>query len=62
MATPAEIVARWDKIEAMARERARARSRVANDNAPREPDGYIEIDGERVAYWLPPAAKQKDTA
>lgn len=56
MATPAEIVKRWDariKREAAA---ARAKASFANDNRPKEPDGIIFVDGQPMAYWLPAGA------
>lgn len=62
MATGREIMAIWDEREARERDLARARSRAANDNAPREPDGYLEIDGEMVAYWLPPGVRRHEPA
>lgn len=66
MATPAEIVARWDarlKREAAVKEAKRRAAGPANDNDPRAPDGYIDIgDGQSMAYWLPEDAKPRDTA
>lgn len=52
MATPAEIVARWDARRKREAAVARAR-RFANDNEIQGPSGYIEVDGEVMAYWLP---------
>lgn len=67
MATPAEIIARWDAREkraVAAKEAARRAAGPANDNQMREPDGYLDMgEGqEPLAYWLPPGAKEKDTA
>ena len=56
MATPAEIVARWDARKAREASAARAKSAVANDNSPRTPDGYLMFDGQPMAYWLPAGA------
>ncbi len=53
MATPAEIVARWDARKKREAAIARAK-RYANDNERQGPSGYIEVDGEVMAYWLPP--------
>ncbi len=60
MATPAEIVKRWDariKREAAA---ARAKASYANDNVPRPADGVILVDGQPMAYWLPAGAAVVD--
>lgn len=65
MATPAEIVARWDarlRREAAVKEAKRRAAGPANDNDPRKPDGYIEVDGQKMPYWLPEDAKPRDTA
>lgn len=67
MATPTEIVARWDAREkraAAAKEAERRAAGAANDNATREPDGYLDMgDGQPpMAYWLPPDAKPRETA
>lgn len=56
MATPAEIVARWDARLAREASAARAKSTVANDNEPRKPDGYLMFDGQPMPYWLPAGA------
>ena len=44
MATPQEIQAIWE---------AKKQQPVAA-NTKRPPTGYIVVNGERVAYWLPP--------
>jgi hypothetical protein len=67
MATPAEIIARWDAREkraVAAKEAARRAAGPANDNQTREPDGFIDMgDGQPpMAYWLPPDAKDRDRA
>jgi len=62
MATPSEIVAAWDARLAREAAAARAKASAANDNSPRAPDGYIEIDGQRMAYWLPHGNERRDTA
>jgi hypothetical protein len=66
MATPQEIVARWDAIEAEKKAAIEAKKRAAgpaNDNRPRAPDGYITIDGEEpMPYWLGAAARDCDVA
>ena len=56
MATPAEIVKRWDDRLAREASAARAKSTVANDNRPREPDGHLIVDGQPMAFWLPAGA------
>jgi len=56
MATPAEIVARWDARLAREAAAARAKATVANDNTPRAADGVIVVDGQPMAYWLPAGA------
>lgn len=56
MATPAEIVARWDARLAREASASRAKSSVANDNAPRAADGVIMVDGQPMSYWLPAGA------
>ena len=67
MATPAEIVARWDaklKREVAANEAIRRAADVANDNQTRTPDGFISMgDGlPPMPYWLPPQARDRDSA
>ena len=65
MATPAEIVARWDAREkraAAAKEAERRAAGPANDNQTREPDGVLIVDGQEMPYWLPPGAKPRETA
>lgn len=67
MATPQELVARDDarKAREAAITEAKQRAKVsANDNRPRQPDGYLDMgDGEDpMPYWLPPEAKPRDTA
>ena len=65
MATPAEIVARWDAIEkrkAAAKEAERRAAGPANDNQTRPPDGVLIVDGQEMPYWLPPGAKPRETA
>ena len=51
MASPAEIIRAWDKRLARDAAAARAKAMVSNDND--EPDGWIEVDGERMPFWLP---------
>ena len=53
MASPAEIVRAWDRRKAREAAAARAKGMVSNDNSAPEPSGYLEIDGERMPYWLP---------
>ena len=53
MASPAEIVRAWDKRLAREASAARAKTMVSNDNDEPKPDGWIEVDGERMPYWLP---------
>lgn len=50
MATPAQIIARWDARLKRESAAVRARKTVANDDGP---DGYIIVDGEPMGYWLP---------
>lgn len=44
MSTPQEIVASWDVIE----------GKSSTSYGQPKPTGYIIVDGERMAYWLPP--------
>ena len=67
MATPAEIVARWDakqRREVAAKEAIRRAADVANDNRTREPDGYLDMgEGEPpMPYWLGYGSKERETA
>lgn len=54
MATVQEIKARWDEIDRLKAQQKAAKRREANDNAPREPDYYIVVDGKPMSVWLPP--------
>lgn len=56
MATPAEIVKRWDARLAREAAAARAKATFANDNAEREPDGVVMVNGQPMAFWLPAGA------
>lgn len=61
MATPRELWAA-DRARKAAAGAARGAKVVrargpANDNAPREPDGYLTVDGVAMPYWLPPTAQ-----
>ena len=56
MASPAEIVRRWDARKAREAAAARAKKHFANDNERREPDGVVMVDGQPMPYWLPPGA------
>jgi len=51
MATPHEIVARWDARKKREAAIARARKSVTNDNEPRGPTGYFIFDGKPEPYW-----------
>lgn len=54
MATPQEIVARWDARRRREAAAARAKKLAANDNDPLPADGAIVCDGEPMKFWLPP--------
>lgn len=53
MASPREIVARWDARLAREQKQAQAKRLSANDNEPRKPDGYIWVGNEPIEVWLP---------
>ena len=59
MASPREIVARWDARLAREQKASQVKRGSANDNEPRKPDGYLPCG---MAYWLPPEAKERVTA
>jgi len=61
MASPRELWAASQRRKAAEQAVVRAKERArgpANDNRPRDPDGYITIDGEAMPYWLPATAKE----
>lgn len=62
MASPKEIVRRWDARLAREAAVSRARKHFANDNGD-TPDGTIIVDGAPMFFWWcpdgPPAAAAK---
>jgi hypothetical protein len=56
MASPREIIERWDARLKREAEAAAAKKTVANDNDVPAPDGAVLVDGQPMAYWLPPGA------
>lgn len=54
MASPAEIVRRWDARMAREAAAARAKKHFANDNERQEATGVLLVDGEPMSYWMPP--------
>ena len=56
MATPAEIVARWDARLKREAAIAKAKTAYANDNVELEQAGVVMFGDEPMAYWLPPGA------
>lgn len=57
MATPAEIIARWDAREKREAAVASAKKAFANDNTEQEPAGVVMFGDEPMAYYMPPGAK-----
>lgn len=56
MATPAEIVARWDARRKREAAIAKAKKAYANDNVEMPAAGEILVDGAPMKFWLPPGA------
>ncbi len=77
MATPQELMAIDDAKKAKAKAVVAAKAKVAkgpaNDNDLRRidqsplvdegsPDGYFEVDGQMMPYWLGPVEQRRDIA
>lgn len=62
MASPREIVARWDARLAREQKASQVKRGSANDNEPRKPDGTILVNGQPMFFWLPHGAKERVTA
>ena len=77
MATPQELVAADDvrkaRAQAVVVAKATAAKGPANDNDLRRieeppltdegpPDGYFEVDGQMMPYWLGPVEQRRDIA
>ena len=56
MATPAEIVARWDARLKREAAIAKAKTAYANDNVEMPAAGVVMFGNEPMKFWLPPGA------